>query len=284
MPIAKALKQWAVSSILIAVACTLIASGCVVIPIPSTQEAPYEGAIDGLETGITRKDAVIEQFGDPDGIYARGSEFIYSETAEKWKIFYASLLGHAGGVETVDKRFVLLISFDDRDILSGFHVETAGADVGDCTKTGICFGESGAVMRFADVVDENHAKTFPVSNQQCSIYLYGPGNKNANRVNLNSSTAVNFLSTRTFIQWLAEPGMQKVMVSPGNTFLQFDCQAGEIVFVHFDYHWSASSKLLLEDYATGREHVMNSRLVLLPTGSIGPPLPPPLFHGLQDKQ
>jgi hypothetical protein len=284
MPISEALKQWSASSILIAFTCTLIASGCIVIPIPSAAEAPYEGTIDGLEIGITHKNDVIDRFGDPSGIYFEGSELIYSETAERWKIVYASLLGHGDGVETVDKRYVLLISFDAQDILSGFHVETAGGDFGDCTKSGICFGESGAVMQFADIVDENQAKTFPVSNRQCSIYLHGPGHKNANRVNLNSSVPVNLLSSRIFIQWMAEPGTQKVVVSPGHVPLNFDCQAGAIVFVHFDYHRTASSKLLLEDPATGRKHIMTRRLVLLPTGSVGPPLPPPLFQGLQDKQ
>ena len=260
----------------------VLTTGCiVVIPIPTGEKPYYSGAIPGLEVGITSKDEAISNFGVPDGIYAEGSELVYIDTVENWKIAWGFFVPYGGGdvgLETLHKRHVLLLLFDEKNDLTRFELDTAGDDFGDCTNNGICLSESGAFMRYADEVSDAEAKQFRVAEGQCSIYLDGPGNKKAYEASLGGSIPVNMFSTRAFINWIAKPGRQSIVIWPETTFLDFDCQDGEVVFVHFDYRWTGPSKLFMEDEVTGREHLSTKRLVLLPTGSTGLSLPPPVFR------
>ena len=121
-------------------------------------------------------------------------------------------------------------------------------------------------MRYADSVTESVAKGFKLNKDQCSIYLHGPSNKKAYEVSLNGKIPVSIFSTGAFIHWITKPGPQSLVIFPEPAYLDFDCKAGEIVFVHFDYRWTEPSKLYLEDQVTGREHLSHRRLVLLPTG------------------
>jgi len=56
------------------------------------------------------------------------------------------------------------------------------------------------------------------------------------------------------------------VIFPEPAFLDFDCKAGEIAFVHFDFKRFGRSQLRLESNAIGREHVSRRRMVLLPSG------------------
>jgi hypothetical protein len=122
------------------------------------------------------------------------------------------------------------------------------------------------------------AKRFKLNKDQCSIYLHGLGNKKAYEVSLNGKIPVSIFSTGAFIHWITKPGPQSLVIFPEPAHLDFDCKAGEIAFVHFDYQWTGPSKLYLEDQVTGREHLSNRRLVLLPTGSSGLPFPPSVLN------
>jgi hypothetical protein len=240
-------------------------AGCIVIPVPTGEKPYYAGAIPNLEVGVTSKSEVLQEFGVPDVTYHRDSELIYITTQESWKVAYFSIYGDAG-VDTLYKRFVLSLSFDTKDVLSEFEFDTAGDDFGDCTSHGICLGKTNAVMRYADSVTESVAKGFKLNKDQCSIYLHGPGNKKAYEVSLNGKISVSIFSTGAFIHWITKPGPQSLVIFPEPAYLDFDCKAGEIVFVHFDYRWTEPSKLYLEDQVTGREQLSHRRLVLLPTG------------------
>jgi hypothetical protein len=248
----------------------VLTTGCIVIPIPTGEKPYYSGAIPNLEVGVTSKNEVLVEFGVPDVTYRQGSELVYIEKQESWKIAWASLFLETGaGVETLHKRFALAVSFNEQDTLSAFEFDTAGDDFGDCTRHGICFGKTSSVMHYADAVSEATSKVFKPSEEQCSIYLHGPGNKKAFEASLNGNIPVNMFSTKAFIHWVTKSGRQSIVIWPDTTFLDFDCQVGEVVFVHFDYRWTGPSKLLLEDEVTGRKHISTKRLVLLPTAVLG---------------
>ena len=246
-------------------------AGCIVIPVPTGEKPYYAGAIPNLEVGVTSKSEVLQEFGVPDVTYHRDSELIYITTQESWKVAWGlALLGPgggeaAGGVETLHKRFVLSVSFDTQDVLTAFEADTAGDDFGDCTSHDICLGKTNTVMRYADSVTESAAKGFKPNKDQCSIYLHGPGNKKAYEVSLNGKIPVNIFSTGAFIHWITKPGPQSLVIFPEPAYLDFDCKAGEIVFVHFDLIRPGPSRLRLESASTGREHLSHRHLVLLPT-------------------
>ena len=240
-------------------------AGCIVIPVPTGEKPYYAKAIPNLEVGVTSKSEALEEFGVPDATYHRGSELIYITTQESWKVAYLIAYGGAG-VDTLYKRFVLSFAFDRNDVLSEFEFDTAGDDFGDCTIHGICFGKTTAVMRYADSLTESAARAFKPDEDQCSIYLHGLGNKKAFEVSLNGKIPVSIFSTRAFIHWITKPGPQSLVTFPEPAYLDFDCKAGEIVFVHFDLIRPGPSRLRLKSNATGQEHLAHRRLVLLPTG------------------
>ena len=242
----------------------MMMAGCIVIPVPTGEKPYYAGAIPSLEVGVTSKSEVLREFGVPDVTYHRDSELIYITTEESWKVLFISE-GYTG-LDTFYKRFVLSLSFDTKDVLSEFEFDTAGDDFGDCTSHGICLGKTNAVMRYTDSVTESAAKGFKPNKDQCSIYLHGPGNKKAYEVSLNGKIPVNIFSTGAFIHWITKPGPQSLVIFPEPAYLDFDCKAGEIAFVHFDLKRFGPSRLRLESNTTGREHVSHRRLVLLPTG------------------
>lgn len=246
-------------------------TSCIVIPIPTGEQPYYAEAIPSLEVGVTSKNEALTEFGVPDVTYHQDSELIYITTQESWKVAWGLILvapgaGEVGGgVETLHKRFVLSLSFDTKDILSKFEFDTAGDDFGDCTSHGICLGKTNAVMRYADSVTESEAKAFKPNKDQCSIYLHGPGNKKAYEVSLNGKIPVSIFSTGAFVHWNTKPGPQSLVIFPEPAYLDFDCKAGEIIFVHFDLIRFGPSRLRLESNVTGREHLSHRRLVLLPT-------------------
>lgn len=242
----------------------LLTVGCIAIPVPTGEEPNFAFAIPSLEVGITSKNQVLTEFGTPAITYNQDSEFIYVETWESWKIYWSQGSYGGSGVDPLYKRHVLLISFDEHGVLSNYKVETAGDDFGDCTRSGVCFGESNSVMRYTDAATNALAKTFFIVEDQCSIYLYGLGNKKAYEASLNGSIPVNVFSTDAFIHWETTPGRQSIVIHPDTTVLDFDCMGGEMMFVHFDYRWTGPSKLQLEDQETGLEHISKLRLVLLP--------------------
>ena len=250
----------------------MIMTGCIVIPIPTGEKPYFAGAIPNLEVGVTSKSEVLQELGVPDVTYHRDSELIYIATQESWKVVWGFILltpwagGADGGVETLHKRFVLSALFDTQNVLTAFEADTAGDDFGDCTSQGICLGKTNAVMRYADSLTETAAKSFKPNKDQCSIYLHGLGNKKAYEVSLNGKIPVSIFSTGAFIHWITKPGPQSLVVFPEPAFLDFDCKAGEMVFVHFDLNRFGPSKLYLEDNSTGRVHLVNRHMVLLPNG------------------
>ena len=242
----------------------MVMAGCIAIPVHIGDKPYYTGAIPNLEAGVTSKSEVLQEFGVPDATYHRDSELIYTTTEESWKVLFISET--YSGLETYHKRFVLFVSFDSQDVLTAYEADTAGDDFGDCTSRGICFGITNAVMRYADSQSESKAKGFKLNKDQCSIYLYGLGNKKAYEVSLNGKIPVSVFSTRAFVHWITKPGPQSLVIFPEPAFLDFDCKAGEIAFVHFDFKRFGRSQLRLESNAIGREHVSRRRMVLLPSG------------------
>jgi len=256
--------------------------GCVVpvvIPIPAQDEPYFEEKVTNLKVGVTHKDEVVYQIGDPYETYVGGSEYIYKATPESWKILWAVVAvfpgsGDAvGGVGTLYKRHVLILSFDEEDLLANVEIETAGDDFGDCTKSGICFGAGLGSMRYSDASADAKTKEFQVPKGQCSVYLYGPGGKGAYRVQIDNAYTNHMYSEKAFLHWTLNPGQYKVSIFPDGASFSLDCLEGEINFVHFSDHGKQHSTISLEDSLVGRKHIMNRRLVLLPSKPPESPVP-----------
>lgn len=269
-----ALNQKRISSVFAVVAvCCFMLSGCIVIPVPINED-PYEETIPGLQPGITSKDQAIAQFGDPVEKYQQDSEFVYTALAESWKILWVG--SRSGGLDTINSRHVLILSFDEENILTGFNVDKAGDNFGDCTKAGICLGESGNIMRYADVAKDTKAKEFLISNDQCGVYLHGPGSKNAFKVQMGIGFPNYMLSTSSFIFWSLDPGKYNIEISPVHVSMDIDCQRTEITYIHFDYSLMGASTIQIEGEVTGQKHIVDRRLILLPSGWNPRAIPPPL--------
>jgi len=258
----------------------LLLPGCIVIPVPTGEKPYYAEAIPNLQVGVTSKSKVLEELGVPDVTYHGGSELIYIETQESWKVAWAAIVPNLQpaywdvepwppevlfGIGTLHKRFVLSLSFDTREVLNEFELDTTGDDFGDCTSRGICLGKTNAVMRYADSVADAESRNFKRSETLCSIYLHGPGNKKVYEVSHNGHIPVNLFSTGAYVHWMVKPGRQSLVTYPEPAVLDFDCKAGEIAFVHFDLIRPGPSRLRLEDSSNGRAHLSHRRLVLLPT-------------------
>jgi len=261
-----------IQTILLGLLPLVMMSGCIVIPIPTGEKPYYAKAVPNLQVGITSKNEARTEFGVPNVTFKEDSELIYITTQESWKIIWGFILlspvsaSAGGGVETLHTRYVLSLSFDKKDVLSEFESDKAGDDFGDCTRHGICFGNNNTdVMRYADSATEAAAKEFKPNEAQCSIYLHGPGNKKAYEVSFDGKILMNMFSTKAFVHWTAKPGSHSLGVFPKPAYLDFGCGAGEIVFVHLDRKRFSPSKLHREDSATGRAHIADRQLVLLPT-------------------
>jgi len=261
-----------IQTILLGLLPLVMMAGCIVIPIPTGNKPYLATAIPNLQVGITSKNEALMEFGVPNVTFNEGSELIYTTMQESWKIVWGFILvgpggGEAGGgVEKLHTRYVLSLSFDTKDVLSEFEFDKVGDDFGDCTRQGICFGNTNSdVMRYADSVTEAAAKEFKPNEDQCSIYLHGPGNKKAYKVKLDGNILLNMFSTSVFVHWTAETGRHSLAIFPKPAYLDFGCGAGEIVFVHFESKRFSPSNFHREDSATGRAHIENRHLVLLPT-------------------
>jgi hypothetical protein len=261
-----------IKAILLGLLSLVTLAGCIVIPIPTGEKPYYAGAIPDLQVGITSKHEALKEFGVPNVSFTEGSELIYIATQESWKLLWAFILvgpagggGGGGGVETLHTRYVLSLSFDTNDVLSEFEFDKAGDDFGDCTRHGICFGHNNTdVMRYANSATEAAAKEFKPNEAQCSIYLHGPGHKKAYEVSFDGKILLNMFSTNAFVHWTAKPGSHSLGLFPKAAYLDFGCGAGEIVFVHLDRKRFSPSTLHREDSATGRAHIADRHLVLLP--------------------
>ena len=254
-----------IQTILLGLLSLVMLAGCIVIPIPTGNKPYYAKAIPNLQVGITSKHEALTEFGIPNVTFNEESELIYITMLESWNIVYGVAYG-GGGVETLQTRYVLSLSFDTKDVLSEFEFDKAGDDFGDCTSHGICFGNTNTdVMLYADSVTEAAAKEFKPNEDQCSIYLHGPGSEKAYKVILDGNILVNMFSTKAFVHWTAEPGRHSLGIFPKPAHLDFGCGAGEIVFVHLDSKRFSQSSLHREDSAAGRAHIANRHLVLLPT-------------------
>jgi hypothetical protein len=261
-----------IQTILLGLLPLVMMAGCIVIPIPTGNKPYYAKAIPNLQVGITNKNEALTEFGVPFVTFNEGSELIYISTQESWKVVWGFIIvgpfgggGGDGGVETLHTRYVLSLSFDTKDVLSEFEFDKAGDDFGDCTRHGICFGYNNTdVMRYADSATEDAAKEFKPNEDQCSIYLHGPGNSKAYKVKLDGNILVNMFSTKAFVHWMTKPGRHSLAIFPKPAYLDFGCGAGEIVFVHLDRKRFSPSKLYREDSATGRAHIADRHMVSLP--------------------
>lgn len=102
---------------------TLILSGCVIIPIPTTESKVLAGKpvaenqLSFLTRNITTKQEVTERLGSPDVIWEDKRVFVYNWDMRQGILFWAvgAHVTGAFGTEDIPKHYLLLIQFDEQD-------------------------------------------------------------------------------------------------------------------------------------------------------------------------
>lgn len=104
--------------------------GCIIIPTPENKvisgRSIGDEELSFIEQGITTKDDVVAQLGEPDVFWVDERIFAYD-----WEMRQAIMpwcIGNpyqaVGGVEEIDKDYVLLIQFDQNDFVKRFEKTT----------------------------------------------------------------------------------------------------------------------------------------------------------------
>jgi outer membrane protein assembly factor BamE (lipoprotein component of BamABCDE complex) len=102
---------------------SLLVSACIILPIPTSEDKVLAGKpvspgmLADLRPGITTKQAVVKQLGEPDAIWLDANVFCYNWTVRRGLLFFAVAPGDGMGVNELPKRYVLLMQFDNQDRL-----------------------------------------------------------------------------------------------------------------------------------------------------------------------
>ncbi len=133
---------WPLSALLICAVAFLAA--CVVLPVPTPERKVLEGTpvaeeqLDFLSAGVTTKQDVVDNLGDPDLIWEDANLFGYDWVMRQGILLWAVGMGYggAGGAEDIPKHYSLLIQFDEHDRVQRFEraIRPAMKSYGDFLK------------------------------------------------------------------------------------------------------------------------------------------------------
>lgn len=255
-------------------------AGCV-IPVYVDEDEPYLEVATELRVGHTTKDYVLAHYGEPHATYLHGSKFVYSAFEKNWELPYLlpgpGGTGVAVGTGSAGDRHYLILDFDERGILVTQRVEV-GKGRADCTESGICFGraKAGHIVWKADKTADTKAKEFPVSGNQCGMYLYLEKYSLSDQISVSlngeSLGQVNLVGSG-FFYILIDPGKHAITANritpkPVSVTLLVTCKENEHIFVRLKIKGSKSSPALLElvDASKGRKKI-KWRLLIIPQSS-----------------
>jgi hypothetical protein len=242
--------------------------GCLVIPVPTGEEHPYDKVNTDLLVGQTRKDQVIAKLGEPAAIYSQGSTYIYTATQGNWEITWVVIApapgGVGAGVEIEGEQHFLILDFDEQGILTNLQLDVADDKIGSCSKMGICHDGAGHVVRLASKAEEAKAKEISISSKQCGAYLYFDShgyfaNRNTGQTAVSlDGEYVGYAGqwgAGTFFYWPLEPGRHEIAYLPGQGDLTFDCRKSESKFVLLRIEDGVPLSLEVVNESEGRKQI-----------------------------
>ncbi len=104
-------------------------AGCVMMPIPTAEDKVIDGRqvteeqLSFLTPKITTKQEVLERLGNPVVIWENAHIFVYNWKMRQGIMFWAYGAYYTGGAGMTDipKHYLLLIQFDEQDLVSHFE-------------------------------------------------------------------------------------------------------------------------------------------------------------------
>ena len=112
---------------------SVVLQGCVVIPVPTSEQGLASGrgeitedAAVGLEMGKTTRENVLLRFGEPSAVLQDGRVFLYHWATIRGYMFWGILYTTEGGVMPIPKDYVFLLEFDDSARLRRFERASLG--------------------------------------------------------------------------------------------------------------------------------------------------------------
>lgn len=249
---------------------SVMLGGCV-FPAHIDQDDPYTSARKKLLEDRKTKEYILALLDEPAAIYEQGSQWVYTASEIEWEV--AAISPQAAGVQLFGKQHFLILNFDEQDVVRVYQFEFADAQPFRCTPSQYCHDGAGNVMRLADRGTESKVKEFPVSNNQCGVYLYGVGRTGRGNytVTLNGARMGSvFMRPITFFYWNLNPGNHEIAVFPRPVVLSVNCNKNELIFVRFNPgFWSdKTSKLEIVEASKGRKLIKEKiqRLILAESG------------------
>lgn len=240
--------------------------GCVVIPIPTGQEDPYDKVNTDLLVGQTNKVQVRTKLGNPAAIYSQDSTYVYTATQANWEIAWlvVGTTGAGAGMETEGEQHFLILEFDEQGTLIDLQLDISDDNPGSCSKMGICHDGAGHVVMLASKAEEAEAKQFPISSTHCGTYLYLDirnyfGNRNTGQIKIYLDGEYMGYAGQwrkgSFFYWSLDPGRHEISYFPNPGALTFDCRDGELVFVLLRIEDSKPLSLELVSNSEGRKQI-----------------------------
>lgn len=262
-------------TVLFSILLSMFSTGCVAIPIPVDDTAPYTGDFPNPNKDLVTKNDVIKRFGDPDAIYSHGSIYVYSDFEQTWEVPYfmaaPGAYGASAGVATLGNRHYMILTFDKFGYLADRKNET-GDGSADCSESGICYTSAGHIIWIAGDEEEARIKEFPVSSNECGLYLYLEGTDfpRPTSVTLDGDSLSHVGSIGAgFFYTAVKPGDHQIVAKQKNTKpdsvkLPVVCKKNEHVFVRLKIRHNITSAPILElvDNSTGRKKIKSRRLII----------------------
>jgi outer membrane protein assembly factor BamE (lipoprotein component of BamABCDE complex) len=105
-------------------------NGCLIIPIPTSQEEPLSGQevtkedLSFIQIGETTKTEISDRLGTPTVFWEDKNIYAYNWTMLSGRFFWAVGGGYRGaaGVSNIDEDHILLIQFDPNDLVKRFEL------------------------------------------------------------------------------------------------------------------------------------------------------------------
>ena len=168
---------------IILVVCGVAIASCVAVPIPPSDEKPFqEQSLEFLKIGLTSRQDIDTHFSNNsdhflDIRFEADRVRVYGASADTWNWFVCgvSYTGSVCGLllpQSFDREYYLVLRFDSHGILENYGLSKYGCD----TSVGLCATYDGRETMAMDLVRGlrvDHSE--PDSLDRCTIYIYTEG-------------------------------------------------------------------------------------------------------------
>jgi hypothetical protein len=282
------------------------------IPVGVPDEQPFaEDKLDFLQIGKSTKEQISVTLSDypvktDDGelrLTLAPSEFhdgrvwVYAADWLSWELLVMTGYAYMGAAEVfkLNNSNILILNFDDREVLTDYEIINLQISSNDfaypgiCSDTGVCqWGHK--ILLFASEENDAKAKDFSAKGEQCFVYGINDSDR-VLAVQLDNYSKVLLVNSELFAYWEIAPGQHRFtkhyiqattweerQVANWTTLLKesidFECAPGERVFLRsywrpswWRYHIESSiEQITLEEAheALSERHMIDSPLTREP--------------------